>query len=46
MCQSLMECPEIFEKYFLAEFSDMQRDRIINVRMALGDVLSAHWKSN
>jgi len=41
-----MECPEIFENYFLKEFSDMQRDRIINVRMALCDTLSAYWKKS
>lgn len=41
-----MECQEIFETYFIKEFSHMQRDRIINVRMALCDTLSAYWKSH
>ena len=38
-----MECKEIFLNYFLKEFSDMQRDRIINVRMAVCEALSGNF---
>ncbi len=45
MCESLMGCESIFIKYFLNDFSELQRDRIINVRMTLAESIANHCKS-
>lgn len=44
MCGSLMLSRTIFEKYFLLEFCEMQRDKTINVRIVLAEVLADHYK--
>lgn len=46
MAQSLMLCKDLFLTHFLKEFCDLQRDRIVNVRMVLCEVLLSHYKSH
>lgn len=41
-----MESKDIFETYFLKDFTELQRDRIINVRMALCDTLAHYWRKH
>jgi hypothetical protein len=45
MCESMMSNKELFEKYFIKEFCELSKDRVINVRMALCETLINYWKS-
>ena len=44
MCGSVMLERQIFENYLLTEFCAMQRDKTVNVRIVLADVLADHFK--
>ena len=44
MCASMMLERDIFESSFLAEFCQLQRDKTVNVRIVLADVLADHFK--
>jgi hypothetical protein len=46
MCDSLMDCKDIFLSHFMKDFIDLQNDRIINVRMALADAIVSYSKRN
>ena len=46
MCQSVMDSPYLFTQYLLKDFAELEKDRIINVRMALCETLVAHWKAH
>lgn len=35
---------DIFEKHFLKDFCDLQRDKTVNVRIVLSEVLAEHYK--
>ena len=35
---------DIFTEYFLKDFCDMQRDKTVNVRIVLSEVLADHFK--
>jgi hypothetical protein len=35
---------QIFLTHFLVAFTDLQRDRTINVRMVISEVLALHYK--
>jgi len=45
MCETLLLSKDLFTAHFLHPFCDLQRDRIINVRIALCETLAQHFKS-
>lgn len=47
MCGALMECPDdIFAIYFLKDFQELLKDKVINVRMTLSEAIHEHWKKH
>jgi hypothetical protein len=44
MCGSVMLERQIFENYLLTDFCAMQRDKTVNVRIVLAEVLADHFK--
>jgi hypothetical protein len=40
-----MQSEDIFIEYFLKSFSDLSRDKIVNVRLTLAEVISDHYKT-
>jgi hypothetical protein len=40
-----MQSEDIFLEYFLSSFATLSRDKIINVRMTLSEIISEHYKT-